>query len=51
MVAVHDGLGVEVAVLEVGARPEMHVQVRAVDVVGCFNVAHYGVGREEGNGM
>jgi hypothetical protein len=26
---------------EVAASPEVHVEVRAVDVVGCFDVAHY----------
>ena len=38
--AVHDGLGAQVAVFEVVARPEAHVQVRAVDVVGCLDIAH-----------
>jgi hypothetical protein len=41
VVAVHDGLGPQVAVLEVAAGSEVHVEVRAVDVVGCFDVAHY----------
>ena len=36
----HDGLGSQVAVLEVAASPEVHVEVRAVGVVGCFGVAY-----------
>ena len=36
----HDGLGPQVAVLEVAAGPEVHVEVRAVNVIGCFDVAH-----------
>jgi hypothetical protein len=37
---VHDGLGSQVAVLEVAAGPEVHVEVRAVDIVGCLGVAY-----------
>lgn len=46
MVAVQDGLGPQVAVAVAGARPEVSVQVCAVDVVECFDVAHFGSGRE-----
>jgi hypothetical protein len=41
VVAVHDELGPQMAMLEVAAGPEVHVEVRAVNVVGCFNVAQY----------
>jgi hypothetical protein len=38
----HDGLGAQVAVVDIGAGPEVYVQVHAVDVAGCFDVAHDG---------
>ena len=38
--AMHNGLRPEVVTLKVSAGPEVDVQVRAVDVVGCFDVAH-----------
>ena len=43
----HDGLGPQVAVLKVVACPKVHVEVRVVDVVGCFDVAHYESDRGE----
>lgn len=42
-VAVQDGLGPQVAVVEIGAGPEGGVQVPAVNVVECFDVTHFGV--------
>jgi hypothetical protein len=39
--ATHNGLRPQVAILEVAAGPKVHDEVRAVDVVECFGIAHY----------
>lgn len=41
VLAMHNGLRPQVAILEFAAGPEVHVEMRAMDVVGCFGVAHY----------